>query len=56
MGHGNDFVRSVSKYKSLRKIINSSINKSSKKCDVIFVNNKHYCINILSVGFDSLVR
>lgn len=54
-GTGNDFVRSISNYKSLRKIILTSINKQSSKCDVILINNKYYCINILSVGFDSLV-
>ena len=55
MAHGNDFVRSISRYKSLRKIINLSVKKQSSKCDVMLVNKKHYCINILSVGFDSLV-
>lgn len=54
-GTGNDFIRSISKYKSLRKIILTSLTTSPTKCDVILVNNKYYCINILSVGFDSLV-
>ena len=55
MEHGNDFVRSISKYKSLRKIIKKSIDLKSSKCDLILVNKKYYSINLLSVGFDSLV-
>ena len=53
-GTGNDLVKTVSKYQSLRKIIRESINKKSQKIDIIKVNDK-YCINISSVGFDSLV-
>lgn len=54
-GTGNDFIKTVSKYKSMRKIILTSINKKSNKVDILALGNKIYCINILSVGFDSLV-
>jgi YegS/Rv2252/BmrU family lipid kinase len=54
-GTGNDFIKTISKYRSMRKIIISSINKESKKTDVLKVGSDKYCINILSVGFDSLV-
>ncbi|MEG2310991.1 MAG: diacylglycerol kinase family lipid kinase [Clostridia bacterium] len=54
-GTGNDFVKSVSKYMSIRKIINGSINTKSTKTDVIKLDNEHYCINILNAGFDALV-
>ncbi|MEG1009949.1 MAG: diacylglycerol kinase family lipid kinase, partial [Clostridia bacterium] len=53
-GTGNDFAKTVNTYLSLRKVISNSINKESKKVDVIKVNNK-YSINILSAGFDALV-
>lgn len=54
-GTGNDFIKTVSKYKSLRKIILSSINTKSTKLDILKVGKDMYCINILSVGFDSIV-
>lgn len=54
-GTGNDFSRHVNNYKSLRKIILSSLNASSSKFDVIKLNNNRYCINILNCGFDALV-
>lgn len=54
-GTGNDFVRSISKYRSMRKIIAHSINAISKPIDVIKINNNKYCINILSAGFDAMV-
>ena len=54
-GTGNDFSKHVNKYFSLRKIINSSINKESSKFDIIKLNNNRYCINILNAGFDALV-
>ena len=54
-GTGNDFVKSISKYKSLRKIIKESITKESVKTDVIMLNNNRYCINILNTGFDAMV-
>lgn len=54
-GTGNDFIRSISKYKSMRKIIINSINNSAKKVDVMKLNHNKYCINLLSVGFDAMV-
>lgn len=54
-GTGNDFLRSISKYKSMRKIILSSIGRDSSKCDVLKVGKDSYSINILSVGFDAMV-
>ncbi len=54
-GTGNDFVKSISKYKSMRKIITKSIDTPSSLIDIIKLNNKKYCINILSAGFDAMV-
>ncbi|MDF2866457.1 MAG: diacylglycerol kinase catalytic region [Clostridia bacterium] len=54
-GTGNDFVRTVSKYKSMRKIITNSINLDSTPIDIMKLNNNKYCINILSAGFDAMV-
>ncbi len=54
-GTGNDFIKSVSKYKSIRKIIYNSINTPSTPTDVIKLNNNKYCINILNMGFDAMV-
>lgn len=54
-GTGNDFVKTVSKYMSLRKIVLNSINKESTKTDCISVGNDMYCINILNAGFDAMV-
>jgi len=54
-GTGNDFVKSISKYKSMRKIITKSINATSIPIDIMKLNNNKYCINILSGGFDAMV-
>lgn len=54
-GTGNDFVKSISKYKSLRKIVINSINKNATYTDVIKLNKDKYCINILNCGFDAMV-
>lgn len=54
-GTGNDFMKSVSKYKSLRKIAIDSIVKTSTPTDVMLFNNSKYCVNILNLGFDSKV-
>lgn len=54
-GTGNDFIRSISKYKSMRKIIINSISTSSTPIDIMKLNNNRYCLNILSAGFDALV-
>jgi len=54
-GTGNDFVKSISKYVSLRKIILNSIDKDSTPTDVLKINKDKYCINILNCGFDAMV-
>ena len=54
-GTGNDFVKSISKYKSMRKIIKNSVNISSTPTDLLRVNRNMYCINILNAGFDAMV-
>lgn len=54
-GTGNDFIRSISKYKSMRKIIINSINSPSTPIDIMKLNNDRYCMNILSAGFDAMV-
>lgn len=54
-GTGNDFVKSISKFMSLRKIIINSINKLPTPTDVLKINNDKYCINILNCGFDAMV-
>ena len=54
-GTGNDFVKSISKYMSMRKIVLSSINKKATPTDIIKVNKDKYCINVLNAGFDALV-
>lgn len=54
-GTGNDFVKSVSCYKSMRKIALASINAKSIPTDVILFNNKYYCINILNLGLDAKI-
>lgn len=54
-GTGNDFIKSISAYRSLRKIINLSIDKKSTPTDVMKIDKNSYCINILNAGFDALV-
>lgn len=54
-GTGNDFSRISNDYRSLRKIILSSLKAESSKFDVIKLNNDRYCINVLNAGFDALV-
>lgn len=54
-GTGNDFLRTISKFSSMRKIIKNSINKEATPTDVIIANDKYYAINVLSVGFDAIV-
>lgn len=54
-GTGNDFIKSISKYKSMRKIVINSINRNATPTDIMQINNQYYCINILSVGFDAMV-
>lgn len=54
-GTGNDFIKSISKYLSMRKIIINSINKESTPTDILKLNKSKYCINILNCGFDAMV-
>lgn len=54
-GTGNDFSRYSNRYRSLRKIVLTSIKAESSKCDVIKLNNNRYCVNVLNAGFDALV-
>lgn len=54
-GTGNDFIKSISKYMSMRKIIAFSINASSTPTDILRLNDNKYCINILNAGFDAMV-
>lgn len=54
-GTGNDFIKSISQYLSTRKIILSSLNKTSEKVDIIDIGKHGYCINILNLGFDAIV-
>lgn len=54
-GTGNDFLKSVSKYNSIRKIIKGSINKEATKTDILKLNDNKYCVNILNSGFDAMV-
>lgn len=54
-GTGNDFVKSISCYKSMRKIVLASINTPSTPTDIIHFNNNRYCINILNLGLDAQI-
>ncbi|MDD3304421.1 MAG: diacylglycerol kinase family lipid kinase [Clostridia bacterium] len=54
-GTGNDFVKSISQYMSMRKIIIHSINKEATPTDILKLNKNRYCINILNCGFDAMV-
>ena len=54
-GTGNDFLRSISKYMSMRKIINLSIKKKSTPTDIITYGKDKYCINVLNMGFDAMI-
>lgn len=54
-GTGNDFVKSVSCYKSMRKIALASIVTPATPTDIILFNNKYYCVNILNLGFDAKI-
>ena len=54
-GTGNDFIKCVSDYFSLRKIILTSLDKKSTSFDIIKINNNRYCLNILNAGFDAMV-
>lgn len=54
-GTGNDFIKSISRYMSMRKLISGSIGKEATPTDLIQVGKDRYCINILNAGFDAMV-
>lgn len=54
-GTGNDFIKTISCYMSMRKIIHTSLVTKAVPTDVIKVNQNRYCINILNAGFDAMV-
>lgn len=54
-GTGNDYIKSIGKYKSMRKVILESMNNNIICTDSILIKNNLSCINILSVGFDALI-
>ena len=56
-GTGNDFIRTISDYKSMRKIVIESMKNDVRKVDVIKVSSlkNKYSINILNAGFDATV-
>lgn len=54
-GTGNDFLRSVSDFRSLRKIVKGSLKNDVRKVDVIKDTRGNYSLNILNVGFDATV-
>ena len=56
-GTGNDFARTVSDYKSMRKIVIESMKNDVRKVDIIKVTTlkDKYSINILNAGFDATV-
>lgn len=55
-GTGNDFSKTISDFKSMRKIVKESLKNDVRKVDVIAMNMKEkYSINILNAGFDANV-
>jgi len=54
-GTGNDFIKSISKYTSMRKIILASIVTPATPTDIINFNKDKYCVNILNLGFDAKI-
>lgn len=54
-GTGNDFIKSISKYTSMRKIVLASINTPATPTDIIKFNKDKYCVNILNLGFDAKI-
>lgn len=53
-GTGNDFSRVVNSYKSMRKIIRSSLEKESTLVDTIKLGNRT-AINVLNAGLDAAI-
>lgn len=54
-GTGNDFIKIISKYKSMRKIILESLKGTSLNSDLIKIQKSPSAINILSAGFDAQI-
>lgn len=53
-GTGNDFARAVNSYRSIRKIIKTSILNEPEKIDCILVKNK-VAINMINTGLDAAI-
>ena len=53
-GTGNDFSRTVNSYKSMRKIIRSSLDKTPTLVDTINMGNRT-AINVLNAGLDAAI-
>lgn len=53
-GTGNDFARAVNSYKSMRKIIRTSLEHTPVKVDTIKFKDKT-AINVLNAGFDAAI-
>lgn len=53
-GTGNDFAKATNSYKSIRKIVKSSIENTPKKVDCIKVNNK-VVTNMINSGLDAAI-
>lgn len=58
-GTGNDFAKTLynTRYESkiLDKVIKASTNPSLRKIDLIEINNEEICVNVLSLGFDTII-
>ena len=58
-GTGNDFAKTLynTRYESkiLDKVIKASTNPNLRKIDLIEINNEEICVNVLSLGFDTII-
>jgi YegS/Rv2252/BmrU family lipid kinase len=53
-GSGNDFIKSITTYDDIKKLLNQTIDGHEKNIDLGKVNDKYF-INIASLGFDAEV-
>lgn len=53
-GTGNDFCRTLTKEKNLKKILKQSLQQTSQKVDTIQIN-QHYYLNSACFGLDSII-
>lgn len=53
-GTGNDFAKAINSYKSIRKIIKTSLQNSAEKVDAIDINHK-VSANMVNVGLDAAI-